>query len=184
MTLVAVGVGGSGPLARRFVEAAIDAIDRHPRLAFVSDSARYENPAVSMTAAHRFVNAAVLVETALAPTALLDELLALERRLGRVRTLRWGPRSLDLDLLWMEGVRLASPRLVVPHPRLEERAFALVPLAEAFDRAGLPLPLELERARRRQGVAARLRRLPPWIAPRRRPSTDERQDARAGDALS
>lgn len=156
MTLAAVGVGSSGPVAERFVDEAVRAIDAHPRLALVEESARLENPAVGMGAPARVVNAAVLVETALAPEALLGELLALERRLGRVRTRRWGPRSVDLDLLWVDGVRVATPRLVVPHPRLYERAFALVPLVDALERAGLAVPLDVERARRRAVFGARL----------------------------
>ena len=57
-------------------------------------------------------------------------MLAIEARLGRVRAERWGPRVLDLDLLWIDGLAIDTPRLVVPHPRLSERAFALVPLLE------------------------------------------------------
>ncbi len=77
-----------------------------------------------------FLNAAVLLRYDGAPLALLDELLAIEARHGRVRAERWGPRSLDLDLLWIDGWIVDEPRLVVPHPRLAERAFALLPLLE------------------------------------------------------
>jgi len=77
-----------------------------------------------------FLNAALLVAYPGAPLDLLDALLAVEARFGRARTERWGPRTLDLDLLWIDGLAVDAPRLVVPHPRLHERAFALVPLLE------------------------------------------------------
>jgi len=77
-----------------------------------------------------YLNAALLVETDLAPEALLDALLAVERELGRERRARWGPRVLDLDVLWIEGIAVDTPRLVVPHPHLRERAFALAPMLE------------------------------------------------------
>jgi 2-amino-4-hydroxy-6-hydroxymethyldihydropteridine diphosphokinase len=78
-----------------------------------------------------FLNAAALVDFDGTPHALLDRLLAIEDELGRVRLERWGPRTIDLDLLWIDGVAVDDPpRLVVPHPRLRERAFALEPLRE------------------------------------------------------
>jgi 2-amino-4-hydroxy-6-hydroxymethyldihydropteridine diphosphokinase len=79
-----------------------------------------------------FLNAAVLVDWEWPPQELLRDLLAIEARLGRVRGTeqRWGPRVIDLDFLWAEGVALDDPRLTLPHPRLRDRAFALVPLLE------------------------------------------------------
>jgi len=79
-----------------------------------------------------FVNAAALLQTRLEPRALLDALLRIEREAGRLRDedSRWGPRTLDLDLLLYGGRVIDLPGLRVPHPRLHERAFALVPLAE------------------------------------------------------
>ncbi|MGD0676651.1 MAG: 2-amino-4-hydroxy-6-hydroxymethyldihydropteridine diphosphokinase [Polyangiaceae bacterium] len=75
-----------------------------------------------------FLNAAALVRYEGLPEALLDDLLDIERGLGRVRAGRWGPRTIDLDILWIEGVAVNTRRLVVPHPRLVERAFALAPM--------------------------------------------------------
>ena len=79
----------------------------------------------------RFLNAAAELETDLGPRALLDRLLEVERALGRTRDgPRWGPRTIDLDLLLYGDQRLDEPGLTVPHPRLHERRFALEPLAE------------------------------------------------------
>ncbi len=77
-----------------------------------------------------FLNAAVRFDTTLTPGAVLAGLLEIERREGRMRRERWGPRTLDLDLLWIAGTVLAEPQLTVPHARLSERAFALLPLLE------------------------------------------------------
>jgi 2-amino-4-hydroxy-6-hydroxymethyldihydropteridine diphosphokinase len=79
----------------------------------------------------RFLNGAVALDTELSPQALLEELLSVERRLGRVRDgTRWGPRIVDLDLLLYGDEVVDEPGLRVPHPRLRERRFALEPLAE------------------------------------------------------
>jgi 2-amino-4-hydroxy-6-hydroxymethyldihydropteridine diphosphokinase len=77
-----------------------------------------------------FLNAAVLLETALAPHALLAALKRIEVEVGRTETVRWGPRVVDLDILAYDDVVLDDPDLTIPHPRLHERAFALVPLAQ------------------------------------------------------
>ena len=77
-----------------------------------------------------FLNGAARLETSLAPRELLERLLAVENRLGRVRTERWGPRTIDLDLLLYGNERIDEPGLTVPHPRLHERRFVLEPLAD------------------------------------------------------
>jgi len=85
-----------------------------------------------------YVNAVVRLRTTLAPLELLDLLQDIERRHGRRRPYRNAPRTLDLDLLAYSGMRLASPRLTLPHPRMHERAFVLCPLADIDP--GLALP--------------------------------------------
>ena len=78
----------------------------------------------------RFHNAAILIDTTLTPWGLLGELQRIERALGRRRGPRYGPRVIDIDLLWYQGARLQLPALDLPHPRLLQRRFALQPLAE------------------------------------------------------
>ncbi|MDI3299000.1 MAG: 2-amino-4-hydroxy-6-hydroxymethyldihydropteridine diphosphokinase [Bacillota bacterium] len=85
-----------------------------------------------------FLNTVAEVATRLEPEALLRRALAVERALGRVRTVRWGPRTIDVDLLWLEGVVRSGAELTLPHPRMAERAFVLAPLAELAP--GLRLP--------------------------------------------
>jgi 2-amino-4-hydroxy-6-hydroxymethyldihydropteridine diphosphokinase len=77
-----------------------------------------------------FYNAAVCLMTAFEPHPLLSQLLEIERKHGRIRDCRWGPRRLDLDILWIDGTTVHEPGLTVPHARLLERNFALIPLIE------------------------------------------------------
>jgi 2-amino-4-hydroxy-6-hydroxymethyldihydropteridine diphosphokinase len=77
-----------------------------------------------------YLNCVLALETALSARALLEAAATAEKAGGRVRAERWGPRTLDVDLLWIDGVTVDEPDLVVPHPRMWERAFVLVPLAE------------------------------------------------------
>ncbi len=109
-----------------------------------------------------YINAVLLVEPAGAPTAqaalaLLGQLQALEQRFGRVREERWGPRTLDLDLLWWGDLRMESPELELPHPRWSERAFVLAPLSALDQR--FQAPLERLLAAAESGPAPQ--RLPP-----------------------
>ena len=85
-----------------------------------------------------FVNACALVETRLAPRALLDGLLAIEKKHGRVRDIPNGPRTLDLDIILYGGAVIDEPGLKVPHPRAHERAFVLQPLLEVWPDAVIP----------------------------------------------
>ncbi|GAB4247698.1 MAG: 2-amino-4-hydroxy-6-hydroxymethyldihydropteridine diphosphokinase [Thermoleophilia bacterium] len=85
-----------------------------------------------------FLNQVVALETALDPHALLEQTQRIEHEAGRVRGVRWGPRTLDIDILWYDGKRVHDERLEVPHPRLEERRFVLEPLAELAPTLVLP----------------------------------------------
>lgn len=90
----------------------------------------YETAPVGGPEQPAFLNAAIRVECTISPMSLLDEVARIEEELGRTREVHWGPRTIDIDLLWIEGACVDEPRLVVPHPRLLERAFALLPLLD------------------------------------------------------
>jgi 2-amino-4-hydroxy-6-hydroxymethyldihydropteridine diphosphokinase len=96
----------------------------------VAVSSLYRTPAWGVTEQPPFVNAALALETELAPHALLAALKALESELGRIASFRWGPRAIDLDILTYGAEQITAPDLTIPHARLTERAFVLVPLAE------------------------------------------------------
>ena len=133
--LAAVGIGSNVGDAVENVRGAFD------RLAVVGTvvarSSLYRTAPWGVTDQPPFVNAVALVETALAPRDLLAALKHIEADAGRVATVRWGPRVLDLDILTYGDLDVDEPDLVIPHARLRERAFALVPLAEIDARFAL-----------------------------------------------
>lgn len=142
-TVVAcIGLGGNLGDSAAIVAAALQALDRLPQTRLLRESRRYRTPAWGVTAQPDFVNAAALVETRLPARALLQHLLALERDYGRVRAAddsdRWGPRVLDLDILLYGDHEVDEPGLVLPHPRLPQRAFALLPLLDVLPEAVIP----------------------------------------------
>jgi 2-amino-4-hydroxy-6-hydroxymethyldihydropteridine diphosphokinase len=116
------------------------AVARLAELGSVRSSSVRETDPVGIADQPRFLNAAVELETELAPRDLLDRLLAIERELGRDRALerRWGPRLVDLDLLLYGDEVVDEPGLTVPHPRLAERRFVLEPLHELDPELALP----------------------------------------------
>jgi 2-amino-4-hydroxy-6-hydroxymethyldihydropteridine diphosphokinase len=101
-----------------------------PRTRLAKRSSLYRTAPVGFLEQPDFINAVALLETGLVPLALLRELLAIEKRHGRVRAAPNGPRTLDLDLLIYADLQLQLPGLTLPHPRMRERAFVLAPLAE------------------------------------------------------
>ena len=126
-----VGLGANLGDRAATLTRAIDLLADRPGIDVVGVSSFRETDPVGYLDQPRFLNAAVAVETSLAPAALLATLLEVERELGRVREgPRYGPRTVDLDLLLMGDLVLHEPGLEIPHPRLHERVFALEPLAE------------------------------------------------------
>ena len=132
-----VGVGANLGDALASVQAAVAALGGLPGTSLAGASSLYRSAPVDATGPD-FINAVAAVDTWLAPEGLLDELQALELRFGRERPYRNAPRTLDLDLLLFGEQRWHSERLTVPHPRLPERAFVLLPLLELAP--GLCLP--------------------------------------------
>ena len=110
------------------LRAAIDALA--PEVCVTAESPVYETPPWGFTEQPAFLNMTVEAETDLGPGALLDHLKRLESELGRVESFRYGPRLIDLDILFYDDLALDTPPLVIPHPRLHQRAFVLVPLAD------------------------------------------------------
>ncbi len=128
---VVIGLGSNLGDRLAHLEAAVLRLRADRALFILARSSVYETAPVGPPQGD-FLNAAILLATSLEPRAILDRALAIERALGRVRSgeTRWGPRVIDLDLLWIEGEAIAEEGLVVPHPRLAERAFALRPLLD------------------------------------------------------
>jgi 2-amino-4-hydroxy-6-hydroxymethyldihydropteridine diphosphokinase len=132
-----LGLGGNVGDVRAMLNEAIALFADGTEVRLLARSADYSTPPWGVTDQPAFVNLAIKVETALSPRDLLTRALNVERALDRDRTReqRWGPRTVDIDLLAYDDVMLSEPSLTLPHPRLFERAFVLVPLAEiAADR--------------------------------------------------
>jgi len=125
MTRAYVGLGANLGDREATIRAALAEL---PGLVAVSELR--ETDPVGVVDQPAFLNGAAALETELSARELLDALLALERELGRARRERWGPRTIDLDLLLYGEERIDEPGLTVPHPRLHERRFALEPLAD------------------------------------------------------
>jgi len=133
---IALGANLGDPAAT--VNAAFAALAELPQSMLTARSALYRTAPVGIPDQPEFVNAAARITTQLAPEALLDQLLAIEQRFGRIRAERNGPRTLDLDILLYDDLVIDTPRLTLPHPRLHLRAFVLYPLADLAPDLALP----------------------------------------------
>jgi 2-amino-4-hydroxy-6-hydroxymethyldihydropteridine diphosphokinase len=125
-----IALGSNLDDPRLQVERGFAALAALPRTRLLARSRLYRTPPWGMPDQPDFINAAVRLETTLTPRELLDALLAIEARAGRMRGARNGPRILDLDLLLYGNRVINEPDIVVPHPRLHERAFVLLPLVD------------------------------------------------------
>ena len=125
MTRVFLGLGSNLGDRREHLRTAIASL---PDVVAVSDA--YETDPVGGPDQGRFLNLVVELDTDLEPHALLGVCHRIESAAGRVRDVRWGPRTLDVDILWIEGVTVDTPDLHVPHPRMMERRFVLEPLSD------------------------------------------------------
>jgi 2-amino-4-hydroxy-6-hydroxymethyldihydropteridine diphosphokinase len=136
MAWAAFGLGSNLGDRRSFLAAAVRGLAAGGKV--VAVSSLYETAPVGGPPQGPFLNAAAVIDTGLSAPAVLDLCRALEREAGRRRRVRWGPRTLDMDLLLCGREVVNRPGLQVPHPRLAERRFALEPLAEAWPDAALP----------------------------------------------
>jgi 2-amino-4-hydroxy-6-hydroxymethyldihydropteridine diphosphokinase len=133
-----IGLGANLGEPEPQIRGAIAALGRLPRTRFLAASSLYRSAPVGVGPQPDFINAVAKVETALTARELLEELLTAEARFGRERPSPGAPRTLDLDLLLYGDRVIAEPGLVVPHPRMHERAFVLMPLAEIAPEVSIP----------------------------------------------
>ena len=133
-----VGLGSNLQEPVQQVRSALAALATLPGTQLVRHSSLYRSKPVGYADQPHFVNAVAELETELEPGLLLQELLRLEQRHGRVRSVRNGPRTLDLDLLLYDAAELNEAELTLPHPRMHSRAFVLLPLAEIAPQASIP----------------------------------------------
>jgi 2-amino-4-hydroxy-6-hydroxymethyldihydropteridine diphosphokinase len=135
---VYVGLGANLGDARATLHEALGRLDAHPAVAVVARSSDYGSDPVGGPEQPAYTNAVARLRTTLEPQPLLEVLLETEAALGRVRGVRFGPRTCDLDLLLYDDRVISEPGLEVPHPRMAERRFVLEPLAELEPALALP----------------------------------------------
>ncbi len=127
--LCAIALGSNLGDSLAIVEAALETLAATPDIVLQARSSWYQTKAVGPPQPD-YINGCALLHVWKTPQMLLETLLGIEAQFGRVRRERWGPRSLDLDLLLYDDLILDTPTLQLPHPRMRERAFVLLPLAE------------------------------------------------------
>lgn len=125
-----IGLGANLQEPLQQLQRALTALSAHPHIRRVATSSFYSSTPMGPHQQPDYVNAVTIIETDLAPLALLDALQAIELSQGRERLLHWGPRTLDLDILFYADQTIANQRLQVPHPGVLAREFVVVPLAE------------------------------------------------------
>lgn len=137
MTRAVIALGANLGDARAALKGASEAIEATPEISMLAQSSVYSTAPIGGVEQPDYLNAVVIIETTLSPRELLDRLHDIENSWHRTREVRWGPRTLDLDLIDYIGVTSDDPELTLPHPRAHERAFVLVPWLEADPEAEL-----------------------------------------------
>jgi 2-amino-4-hydroxy-6-hydroxymethyldihydropteridine diphosphokinase len=132
-----IGLGSNIEDRAFHLKEAIRLLQLHPEIKICRCSSIYESEPVGFTEQAKFLNMVIQVVTKLSPSELFNHMLEVESILGRVRDIRWGPRTIDLDLLLFGQLRSNASELLLPHPRMSERAFVLIPLLEIMDEKSL-----------------------------------------------
>lgn len=146
-----IGVGTNQGDKEENIRQALELLRAANRIYVIAVAPLYKTEPVGYENQDWFLNTVAEIETSLSPFELLDALMSIENEMGRVRTVRWGPRVMDLDILLYGNQTIHAPNLEIPHPRLEERAFVVVPLADLCPDMLLPTGLQARE------LAARLR---------------------------
>ncbi|PLW83892.1 2-amino-4-hydroxy-6-hydroxymethyldihydropteridine diphosphokinase [Kineobactrum sediminis] len=134
MPVAYIALGSNLGHPARQLQAAVNAMARLEKSRIIAGSSVYNSTAVGPGEQPDYLNAVLAMTTELGPEELLDTLQAIEKVQGRERTVRWGPRPIDLDILLFGDQAISTPRLQVPHPAMAQRHFVLYPLAEICDK--------------------------------------------------
>ncbi|WP_028781802.1 2-amino-4-hydroxy-6-hydroxymethyldihydropteridine diphosphokinase [Thalassobacillus devorans] len=135
---VYIALGSNIEPRKQYLDDAVAELDSHPDIHVTRSSSVYETVPVGYTEQSDFLNMVVEIETTLRPLEILDICQSTEAHLGRKREIKWGPRTIDLDILLYNQENIISERLIVPHPHMHERAFVIEPLAEINPDAYIP----------------------------------------------
>lgn len=135
---VFIGAGSNQGDKVQNISQALELLNSNPGVSLLKVASFYKTEPVGYTQQDWFVNTVAEIETNLKPKELLDLLMSIEKKMGRRRLIRWGPRNIDLDILLYGALTIKESDLEIPHPRLTERAFVVVPLAEIYPELILP----------------------------------------------
>jgi len=156
MSQVFLGLGSNLGNRLEYITKAIQLMEEHPEIQFVRQSSVYETEPFGYKEQPDFLNMVIEISTTLSPIDLLDYIHLVENQLGRKRTIRWGPRTIDIDILLYDGKMIKSEKLQVPHPYLTKRLFVLIPLAEIYNGIipgeSLPIDKIIDSLEQREGV--------------------------------
>ncbi|MEI6789718.1 MAG: 2-amino-4-hydroxy-6-hydroxymethyldihydropteridine diphosphokinase [Myxococcaceae bacterium] len=130
MSIYFIGVGSSHPNGTHYIDRAYEELKRSAHIQALAESPRYPNPAFGGQTLFRFLNSAFKIETQLHPDALWFLLHSLELKLGRIRLVKNGPRTIDLDILWSSAGAIKTHYVEIPHPEFKKRPFALKPATD------------------------------------------------------
>lgn len=138
MTRAYLSLGSNAGDRRQMLERALARLEASGQVIVLRQSSLYETEPVGKTDQPWFYNLVAEIQTRLTPHELLDLAQAVERDLGRTRDVRWGPRTVDIDIVLYGGEQISTPRLAVPHPEMARRRFVLLPLVEIAPDLALP----------------------------------------------
>ncbi len=148
-----LGLGSNVGDRCRHLHEAVLLLQEHRDIEVEDISSIYETDPVGYTEQDKFLNLVIKISTNLKPKELLQIMQNIEHLLGRTREIHWGPRTIDLDILLYNQENIETESLIVPHPRMFERAFVLIPLLEIYDELSCKIsPSQLEEMRRQEGV--------------------------------
>jgi len=155
--IVYIGIGSNVGDKAYQCEQGISEIQKLDRHRLLARSSLYKTQPIGYTEQDWFINLVIKIETEMDAPALLSSLKEIESQFGRVKTLRWGPRTIDLDILFFDAHQIQTDELIVPHPLIQDRQFVLVPLAEIDPNLTHPVLKKtvkelLERLKEDQGV--------------------------------
>ncbi|MBA4538779.1 2-amino-4-hydroxy-6-hydroxymethyldihydropteridine diphosphokinase [Bacillus aquiflavi] len=134
-----IGLGSNIENRMEYLEIAVKTLHQHSEINVVNTSSIYETDPIGYEEQALFLNMVVQVTTNLNPFDLLKVCLNIENKLGRKRDIRWGPRTIDLDILLYNHENIKTEELIIPHPRMDNRAFVIVPLLEIKQSSKLPI---------------------------------------------
>ncbi|TYS61806.1 2-amino-4-hydroxy-6-hydroxymethyldihydropteridine diphosphokinase [Sutcliffiella horikoshii] len=155
MNTAYIALGSNQGNRARYLQDAIQQIHQHDKITVEKKSSIYETDPIGYTEQDKFLNMVIKVNTLLTSVDLLKVLQEFEHLFGRKREVRWGPRTLDLDILLYNQENIETEELIIPHPRMWERAFVYVPLMEIAESKDLPIEIdrkELLAQQDREGV--------------------------------